>query len=390
MKIELNNVRETNELLNMVLENINSAIFLVDDKNCVVSVNNSGSILFSKPAEKMIGELCGNAIGCINPYYYKLDCGTTPKCKNCSIRQSIRASVDEFKPTTRVILKRTFVLNDIEIPKIFIYSTRLITVAGLNYVIVIIDDITEAEKQHEMLINLGEEKNRFIGIAAHDIRNPLSIIQMYAKTYLDFYQKNLTEQQLGFLETIIKKSDYAIKLLEDLLDISKIESGIQLLQITEVEFISFIDNIIANHQLLAKKKDMTITFTCSIPKTILSIDVIKIERAVSNLILNAIKYSNRGSSILVRLSRENKFLKTEVIDEGIGIPLEKQGDLFKPFTALISEGTEGEKSIGLGLNIVKKIVEVHNGSVGVLSDPGKGSNFYFLLPLSKENVANGI
>jgi signal transduction histidine kinase len=205
---------------------------------------------------------------------------------------------------------------------------------------------------------------------------------MYAKTYLDFYEKNLSEQQLDLIGTIFKKSKYMITLLEDLLDISKIESGIHDLTCKTVEYVSFVDNIVANHQLIARKKDMTISLESSIPATLLSIDEMKIEQALANLIQNAIKYSYRGSKVIIRLSKDEDSIKTEVIDSGIGIPVEKQIDLFKPFISLISMGTEGEKSVGLGLNIVKKIVEAHKGSVGVVSELGKGSNFYYWLPVT--------
>ena len=382
MKIELNDMQETNELLNLVLENINSAVFLVDNQARIININNPGTILFNKPASSMIGELCGNAIGCINPYFYKVDCGTTPKCIKCGIRNSIISSFTEHIPTTKSLLKRSFVIDNVEVPKTFLYSTRIIRVSGVDRVIIIVDDMTESEKQKELLIELNEEKNRFLAIAAHDLRNPIAIIQMYAKSYLDFFEKNLTKQQLDLIGTIFKKSKYMITLLEDLLDISKIESGIHDLTRKMVEYISFVDNIIANNQLIARNKDMTIALTSTIPGTFISIDEMKIEQVISNLIQNAIKYSHRGSKIIIQLSREENFIKTEVIDQGIGIPLDKQIDLFKPFISLISMGTEGEKSVGLGLNIVKKIVEAHSGSVGVVSEPGKGSNFYFLLPIT--------
>lgn len=380
MKIELTNIVETNELLNLVLENINSAVFLVDKEARVTEVNDPGTILFSKPAKEMIGELCGNAIGCINPYFYKVDCGTSPKCTKCGIRQSILQSFSEKIPTTKSILKRAFIIDDKQIDKTFLFSTRVLNISGQERVMIVIDDITEMENQKDLLVELNEEKNRFLGIAAHDLRSPISVIQMYAKTYLDFYEKNLTDQQINLIETILGKSKYMLSMLEDLLDISKIESGIHEMEPKETEYVSFVDNIIANHQLIAQKKEMTITFESKIPATLINIDEINMERVLSNLVQNAIKYSYRGSAIIVRLSLDNNQIKTEVIDTGIGIPLEKQKDLFKPFISLISKGTEGEKSVGLGLNIVKKIVEAHHGSVGVISDLGKGSNFYFMLP----------
>jgi signal transduction histidine kinase len=172
-----------------------------------------------------------------------------------------------------------------------------------------------------------------------------------------------------------------ISLINDILDVTKIESGIEQIHKKKIDYLSFVDNIISNSELVAKKKDITLILKESIGHIETMIDEFEIERVITNLVDNAIKYSNRGSKVTIILSKDDNYIKTEIIDEGVGISKEKQKNLFKPFISLISAGTEGEKSVGLGLNIAKKLVDMHNGSIGVISDEGKGSNFYFTLPI---------
>ena len=381
MKLQIDEIYENKEIVNLILENITSAVFMVDNDVRISDLNYNNTIIFNKSASKMIGELCGNAIGCINQFFYQLDCGKTPKCPECKIRKSVLRTFIEKVPTKTTYLKRTFIINNEPVDKSLLFSTIPISFKISEMALVIVDDVTGYEKQKEAAIKLSEEKNRLIGIAAHDLRSPISVIQMYAKTYLDLYKNNMNTEQIQFLDVIFNKSKFMISLINDILDVTKIESGIEQIDKKKIDYLSFVDNIISNSELVAKKKDITLILKESIGHIEIMIDEFEIERVITNLIDNAIKYSNRGSKVTIILSKDDNYIKTEIIDEGVGISKEKQKNLFKPFISLISAGTEGEKSVGLGLNIAKKLVNMHNGSIDVISDEGKGSNFYFTLPI---------
>jgi signal transduction histidine kinase len=118
-----------------------------------------------------------------------------------------------------------------------------------------------------------------------------------------------------------------------------------------------------------------------IQNQILSFDDGKIDQVLNNLIGNAIKYSNPNTTITVKVFIENDHIVTQIIDNGQGIPETEINDIFRPFKRSSVRPTSGESSHGLGLAIVKKIIEGHNGEVGVSSEVGKGSNFYFTLPI---------
>jgi signal transduction histidine kinase len=231
------------------------------------------------------------------------------------------------------------------------------------------------------LQDLNAEKNKFIGIAAHDIRNPIS-------TIFSFSDLLLTEDEGRFDEDVIRKLNYirelsknALVLLKDLLDVSKIETGNVYYSLKLHNYIDFLSTRIYMNQLLADKKDIKISLEADDPALSFYFDEKYLAEVVDNLLTNAIKYSNPGSRVVVRVSvMPNGNIRTDVIDEGIGIPADEQHKLFQYFQKTSSEPTGGEGSTGLGLAIAKKIVTIHEGYIGVKSEPGIGSEFYFELP----------
>jgi signal transduction histidine kinase len=153
------------------------------------------------------------------------------------------------------------------------------------------------------------------------------------------------------------------------------------LNYTKINYIDFIKTIIEQNQIIARQKDITISFQQKTNDFIARIDVQKIEQVMNNLLSNSIKYSDAGTDVLLRLSVSGNFFKTEIMDQGQGIPEEDIPKIFNPFQTTRVKSTAKEKSTGLGLAITKKIISEHGGEIYVESEQGKGSNFYFLLPL---------
>ncbi len=222
------------------------------------------------------------------------------------------------------------------------------------------------------------KKNEFLGIAAHDLRNPIGVIQGFA---------NLLEEEIGdefkiYTGTITRVSSEMLTLLNDFLDISKIEAGRLDLKSNEIEYISFVEQNIKMNRLIALNKKIKIVSDIEMDSQILHIDSGKIEQVLNNLISNAIKFSYPDSTVIVKVFKEKDQIVTQVIDHGQGIPENEIDKIFDPFKKTSVRPTGNENSHGLGLAIVKKIVEGHHGTVGVTSEFGKGSIFYFTIPLS--------
>jgi len=243
---------------------------------------------------------------------------------------------------------------------------------------------TELDDQNHLLTTLNEQKNEFLGIAAHDLRNPIGIILGISK----LLEKQTGEEHKKYTEIISGTSSTMLQLINDLLDISKIESGKLELNKNEIDYIAFVERNIKMNDFFAKNKNIGITSELEIQDQILSFDDGKIDQVLNNLIGNAIKYSNPDTTITVKVFRENNQIITQIIDNGQGIPEQEISDIFRPFKRSSVRPTNGESSHGLGLAIVKKIIEGHNGQVGVSSVVGKGSIFYFTLPILNNEINN--
>ncbi|HYG10440.1 MAG TPA: HAMP domain-containing sensor histidine kinase [Pyrinomonadaceae bacterium] len=239
----------------------------------------------------------------------------------------------------------------------------------------------EVIKRNIELERLNEVKNQFIGVAAHDLRNPLQVIEGYSQMLLDEHFGELTPQQHKFISVIRKNSDFMLKLITDLLYISKIEAGKLQLELKETDLIALLERNIELNRLLAEQKQINILFAHPENLPPLVVDAPKIEQVLNNLISNGIKFSHPGTTVEVLASRREKEAVVSVRDEGQGIPAEEIDKLFIPFENLSVKSTGGEQSTGLGLAIVKRIVEGHGGRIWVQSERGVGSNFSFTLPL---------
>lgn len=236
------------------------------------------------------------------------------------------------------------------------------------------------EKQNE-LHETNERKNQFIGIAAHDLRNPVISIRGFSELLLK-NPDNLSEEQQEFLNIIHATSKNMLAMINDLLDISRIESGKLRISLKQGSFNKLIIERIRLINLHASKKHITLHKELSDTPEI-EFDSQRLGQAVDNLISNAIKFAPIGSSVYINLSQDGNHVKFNVSDEGPGIPLEEQHLLFSEFHRLSIQPTGGEASTGLGLAIAKKIIEAHDGSIEFDTQEGQGSTFRLVLPISR-------
>ncbi len=282
-----------------------------------------------------------------------------------------------------------------QIRDVEVYSGPLF-MRGKQLLYSIIHDITERKlaeealrQSNDQLRELNNQKNEFLGMAAHDLRNPIAVIQNASSVLSRYSSENLSEKQREFLKKIYDTSKFMLELLNNLLDISKIESGKLELEITKNNYPDFVRKNIEFNRFFATEKDISIDLVLSDAIPLVDFDKNKIEQVLNNLISNAIKYSHPNTMISVEVQREKDFVVTKVIDQGQGIPENELPHIFKPFQKASIKPTAGEKSTGLGLAIVKKIVEGHQGKIGVESEVGKGSTFFFKLPYSNADRPTG-
>lgn len=250
----------------------------------------------------------------------------------------------------------------------------------------LVDLQRELAKKNAELERLNQEKNRFLGMAAHDLRNPLHAILNYVDFLMSDYPIT-TEQRIEFLGVIRSSSEFMSQLIDDLLDVAVIESGQLKLDYSAVDLNALAREVTAMNQTLASRKQIQIELTMD-PFPAMVLDRTKISQVLNNLISNAVKFSEPASEVKVQLQREDGSVLISVQDHGPGIAADELANLFRPFQRGRARGTAGEKSTGLGLMIVKRIVEGHGGQIWVESRLGEGSTFYVRLPIKNLGASN--
>jgi hypothetical protein len=234
------------------------------------------------------------------------------------------------------------------------------------------------EHQNELLARLNEQKNTFLGVAAHDLRNPLGIILTATDLMLSEDYTTTPESHHYFLTSIQRQTEYMLSLLNDLLDVSHIESGKLSVNIEQVNVAEFLQQIIEMNTRQAESKKMKLVLEATDDGTAW-FDPMRIQQVIDNLLSNAIKFSSPGSVIRFRARHTAPVWRIEVQDEGPGVTIEDRQHIFQDFAKLSAKPTGGEKSTGLGLAITRRVIEAHGGKIGVDSVPGQGANFWFTL-----------
>ena len=244
----------------------------------------------------------------------------------------------------------------------------------------------ELARKNAELARLNELKNQFLGMAAHDLRNPLAAIMTYSEFIIEDLADGASSLNQEFIEIIHGSSMFMLGMINDLLDITTIESGRLDLSLECVDLAELIERNVTLNGVLAQRKQIELAFEAVDPLPELLLDRAKIEQVLNNLISNAIKYSHTDTHVHIRLAREGTAAQISVADQGQGIPASELGKLFQYFGRTSVQSTGGERSTGLGLAIARKIVEGHGGRIWVESEPGHGSTFYFTLPLDADPV----
>lgn len=260
------------------------------------------------------------------------------------------------------------------------------TFFGKPCAIGIVRDISEEKEWEKTLIEAKQKaeendklKTAFLANMSHEIRIPLNGILGFAELLTD---DNVSPNQVNHYASIILSSAHRLlAFMNNVLDISKIESGSEELMLSDFKIYDLLHEVLSNFESLASKKNLTISLVMSpeYERLLIKSDYIKLHRVLSNLLDNAIKFTKEGQ-ITVSFKKDNQRLLFEVEDTGMGISTEHIGKIFERFYQTSYELTRGWEGAGLGLAITKKLVEIMGGEIGVKSMIGTGSVFTFSIP----------
>lgn len=216
--------------------------------------------------------------------------------------------------------------------------------------------------------------------AVHDLKSPLTAILGLSEVFLKLLSVNLNDKQKEVITRIVSHSKFALELVEDILDIENIASGKIVVNRVDIGIREFLEDALQTHLIPATEKGIRLDLQIKADRLV-PIDTKRMKQVVNNLISNAIKFSKSGTMVIVVASINKDSFSIKVLDQGPGIKEEEIGKLFQPFAQLSNKPTANEKSTGLGLSIVKNMIEVLGGSIKVESVAGAGTAFIVTMPL---------
>ena len=223
-------------------------------------------------------------------------------------------------------------------------------------------------------------------MVSHELRTPLTSIRGFTEMVLDGDAGEINDEQEEYLKIVMSNSERLISLINDILDVSRMESGRVEIKTATVALGALINPVVLSMRPLLQSKQQTISAQIEPGLPPVQADVDKITQVMTNFVSNAHKYNHDGGWIRIDATREGDYVRIGVVDNGFGISEEDQKKLFQRFFRVENSLTRNIGGTGLGLNITKAIVELHGGSVRVDSAPGEGSTFSFTLPISSEAV----
>jgi len=255
-----------------------------------------------------------------------------------------------------------------------------ITRAKVNNLLLVRRQQKELETLNTELKRLNVEKNYFLGIASHDLRNPMSNILTLSTILEREAATRLNNEEQDYLRLIISTSRHMLELLGNLLDVSKIETGRIQPERKHLHLLEVIQECIRQNQPGASTKNICVTYSLPDKPDLLYTDRLHLLQVLNNLLSNSLKFSYPGSAVEIVAEQSREEIIIHVIDQGLGIPEDEHEQLFTPFNRTGQRGTGGEKSTGLGLHIARRLIEANGGRIWMKSAAGKGSVFSIALP----------
>ncbi|MCA0458226.1 MAG: PAS domain S-box protein [Chloroflexi bacterium] len=247
--------------------------------------------------------------------------------------------------------------------------------------------VVELTNLYQQVSELEQLKTQMIRIAAHDLRNPLGVISGYVQMLQEELDDHLTERSHDQLEAIRDSINRIDKITRDILTLERIAAGREMAS-ERVDLTQLVKDAFVQIKLQAVEKGQDYQLEQPDVSVYVQADRFLLPETVINLLTNAIKYTPNGGAVQVRLAVEDKKVIFTVVDNGYGIPLDMQENLFQAFYRVKTKETKGINGTGLGLHLVKTIIERHKGHMRFQSEYGKGSTFGFELPLLETSAAS--
>ena len=229
------------------------------------------------------------------------------------------------------------------------------------------------------LRNKKELQEDFILNISHDLRSPLNVILSILQCYK--YSINNPDKIIEYLDSIKRNGYKILKLINNLIDSTKLDRDYYKLTKENVDIISLVEWNISNIDKYAHQKNISLVFDTNVEDCVMAVDIEAIDRIIVNLLSNAVKFSPNGSCIYINALKNNNSITISVRDQGIGIPLDEQKDIFNRFVQSTKNNKNEYSGSGIGLDLVRRLVEAHEGTIELESEENHGSEFRVKLPI---------
>jgi len=240
--------------------------------------------------------------------------------------------------------------------------------------------VHELELRNKESEQANQLKTEFLSNMSHELRSPLHTIIGFSELLAEELEGSLNDKQQRFIGHILRDSQHLLDLINDLLDLTKIEAGRLELQHEAFPIKAVIEETISSVRPRATAKSVEIPTDVSIP-TVVFADRLRLKQILHNLLTNAVKFTPNGGKVRVEAGHRDRFAEISVSDTGIGIPEDQHQAVFDKFYQVRTATKGGSEGTGLGLAITKRLIELHGGSIWLQSELGKGSRFTFTIPL---------
>lgn len=341
--------------------------------DAVIAINNDQKIiLFNEAASKMVGIDSKTATGVPYHQILRFEDEATHAQASDFIQPALKG--EEESKSRRIMLRR---MNGDTMPILHTTSPILNNTKEIIGVVVILKDITK-ERELEKL------KDEFVSLASHELRTPMTAIKGLISMIMEGDYGNMNEGLKDPLSDVAQSTDRLIQLVNDMLDVSRIEAGRTKIRLTEILLPELVSDVIKTLKPIAQQKNITLNSEESVINKV-NADPDKVKQILINLINNAIKFTDRGN-VTINYRPWGKFAYISVVDSGIGIAKEDQAKLFEKFSQISNFSSGRPPGTGLGLYISRAFARKMGGEMWITrSEPGKGSTFTFALPFV-ENV----